>query len=225
MFDQRNIVEIILTLFFKDDINYCVWIMINAYSSETEMWEITNISLIWKPCFHCYQGKSPIKTGLPEKKSYTLTLYSECRSHFVVHFSLSPVCFVLWPPFVFFFSENELIWMTLTAVLPSYFGLRCWLLCCIGPSCQITSSVWLWICCHVYYSLTSEIHFQVKCFSSYRVIVVSQFNQNVTLTFIWNTLNFLWLLEVLLTLIPIKILKLPMYQNCMLINLMKLPAN
>lgn len=110
-------------------------------------------------------------------------------------------------------------------VLPSYFGWRCWLLCCIGPNCQITSSVWLWICCHVYYSLTSEIHFQVKCFSSYRVIVVSQFNQNVMLTFIWNTLNFLWLLEVLLTLIPIKILKLPVYQNCMLINLMKLPAN
>lgn len=58
-------------------------------------------------------------------------------------------------------------------------------------NCQITSVAWLWIRCHVYYSLASEIHFHVKCFSSYRVILVSQFNWNVMLTFIWNTLNFL----------------------------------
>lgn len=61
--------------------------------------------------------------------------------------------------------------------------------------------------------------------TTYRLILVSQFNWNVTLTFIWNTLNLLEFLEVLFTFVSVKILKLSVYKKFMLIKLMKLPTH
>lgn len=42
--------------------------------------------------------------------------------------------------------------------------------------------------------------------SPYGIMLVSQFNWNAMVTFIWNALNFLWFLESLFALIPIKII-------------------
>lgn len=61
--------------------------------------------------------------------------------------------------------------------------------------------------------------------TSYSLILVSQFNWNVMLTFIWNTLNLVEFLEVLFTFVQVKILKLPVYKKFTLIKLMKLPAH
>lgn len=72
--------------------------------------------------------------------------------------------------------------------------------------------------------LTLEFTFMLNA-ASYRLILVSQFNWNVTVTFIWSTLNLLGFLKVLFTFVPAKILELPVCKKFMLIKFMKVPAN
>lgn len=60
--------------------------------------------------------------------------------------------------------------------------------------------------------------------ASYRLILVSQFNWNVTLTFIWNTLNWsFW--KFILLLFQLKLLNYQYTKKFMVIKVMKLPAH